>query len=559
MALDFSCVRLKPFQHQFEDTEWLTKQRFAFIASEMRTGKTKIVIDAMQFLYMQGLIDTVIVMVPAPVRDVWYDPGLGELAKHLWRITPAVITEFHSNPRTWAWRVEGIAGTLKPMRWIISNYEFVRNEATVDVLAQFAGPRTVIVGDESAFLRNHKSQQTEMFYKLRYRCGRVVLMNGTPIYHNPLDLFSQGNILHPSILECKYITHFKNRYSIQEPVLGPGGKPVLDPKTGRAVQKIASFINLDDLQRRFDRCTVRRMQAECLDLPPKLDPVSITPMLKPTTWRAYCAMRDELVVWLESGEVASAMTAATKVMRLAQITSGLLGGIEDSGVMEEDTVAEGLLSSLDLSDVPDVPTKEKPTETTVPAHVPKAPIREFSREKLDVLLWFLEKRWEEDPRAKIIVWCRFRPELERTLRVAREKFPNVIIAAIAGGQSRKVRVEALGLLKPETAPPGPVLVIGIFGTGSYGLDMCASHTSVTLSHDYSPGRVAQTADRVYGPAQKHPVAYFNILAVGPKGQKTIDHAIVEARMRGEDVATWTASAWIKAIKSEAVSTVNIGT
>ena len=134
--------------------------------------------------------------------------------------------------------------------------------------------------------------------------------------------------------------------------------------------------------------------------------------------------------------------------------------------------------------------------------------------------------------------------------VVRQKFPQFQTGAIHGGQKKEERLAALALLKPETSPEGPVFVGGIEGTGSFGLDMTAAHTCVTMSSGYSPGRSAQTLDRVYGPGQKHPIAYFEVVAVGPKGQKTIDHDILVARRSGEDVARRTAAAWVKALTEE---------
>jgi hypothetical protein len=177
-------------------------------------------------------------------------------------------------------------------------------------------------------------------------------------------------------------------------------------------------------------------------------------------------------------------------------------------------------------------------------------IQDIGREKLDVLLWFIEKSLEEDANLHLVAWSRFRAEVERTLRVVSEKFPQFECAAVWGGQKKAERLRALALLKPETTPPGPVFVCGIEGTGSFGLDFTAAHTCVTLSSGYSPGRSAQTLDRVYGPGQKFPIAYYDIVAVGPKGQKTIDRDILMARRAGQDVADWTSAAWIKALTEE---------
>ena len=512
--LDFSRCRLTPFAHQREDTLTLIRHPFFFLANEMRTGKSKIVIDAAQFLFERGTISRIIIVAPAPVRDVWFDPTLGEIAKHLWEGLYAKIYEYHGRSRSWVNPGEA----EKSLDIYVTNYEFIRSKIRLKMLLSASGPKTLLILDESSFVKNYKSQQTKACLQLRRACGRVVLLNGTPIFHSPLDLFSQGNILHPTVLDCKYITHFKARYAIQQPVLGHGGKP-LSNKFGGSIQKITGWRDLEDIQRRFAPHTVRRLQKDCLDLPPKLDSVILTFPLDRETWRVYREMRDELVVWLENDQVATSLTAAVKAIRLSQITSGLLGGIEE------------VLAS-EISE----PTME--------------PIRPISREKIDGLLWLLESRLESDPNLHIAVWCRFRAELFRVAEAVREKFPQFEIGLVHGGQNSEQRVRSLSLLKPETSPTGPVFVAGIEGTGSFGLDFCAAHTCVTISSGYSPGRSAQTLDRVYGPGQKFPIAYFDVLATGPKGQRTIDHVILEAKKAGKNVAEWTSSAWVKELQRE---------
>jgi hypothetical protein len=549
---DLSDMRRWPFTHQVEDVESALQHPYFFITSEMRTGKSKIVVDTAQYAFLENRIDRVIVIAPAPVRDVWFDPVIGEFSKHLFNRIPASIIEFHSRVRIWRWLDGRVQDPREPiavgrrLEVIITNFEFLRSKARVGQLLAYCGPRTLLVGDESSFLKAHDSQQTISFLQLRKACGRVILLNGTPIFHSPLDLFSQGNILHPSILNCRFITYFKARYAIQEAVLGPGGKALKGPR-GHEVQKVAGWTNLDDLQKRFAPVTVRRLQKDCLDLPPKLDPVTLTATLTPETWRIYNEMRQDLLVWLKSGEVSRSGSMAIRVMRLAQITSGFVGGIEDPGI---DEIEDDLLASLELPPTafdPDVvpfdaPVYEQPKAT--------ADYQIIGREKLDVLLWFIKQKLEADPNFHLVTWGRFRPEMFRILDEVAATFPHFNIGAIMGSQKREDRIRALDLLHPDTSPAGPTFVGGIEGTGSFGLNMTAAHTCVTISSGYSPGRSAQTLDRVYGPGQTEPIAYYNIVAVGPKNQKTIDHAVLAARLNGENIANWTAAAWVRAISLE---------
>lgn len=546
MTIDFSRCRLVPFAHQREDAATLVEKPYFFVASEMRTGKTKVVIDAAQFLFEAKKIDRVVVVAPAAVRDVWADQRLGELAKHLWVDLPALVHEYHARTRTW---LHGPLGEPR-LTWVVTNYEFIRSRPRLDELLPTCDAKTLLVLDESSFVKSYSAAQTKACAELRRLCGRVVLLNGTPIFHNPEDLFSQANILHPSILDCRFITHFRARYAVEEVVRGYGGKPIVN-KWGKAVKRVASWTNLDDLQRRLVPHTVRRLQAECLDLPPKLDSVALTATLMPETWMVYKTLQDEAVAWFGT-EVATAATAAVKVMRLSQVTGGCVGGVED-GRIGESPVDEGLLDDVVIPDISYEIDKAQneyfhPSWPLPPVKSDSGSTRFVGREKLDVLLWFLGQRLAEDPCVKVVVWCRFHVEVDRILTEVKAAHPHVEIAAIYGSQSRADRLRVFGMLKPETAPAGPVVVAGVEGTGSFGLDFTASHTCVTYSSGYSPGRSRQTLDRVYGPGQQHPVAYYSILAVGPRGQRTIDHAIEEARRAGEDVATWTSDAWVRAIR-----------
>ncbi len=579
--IDLSRAPFPPFKHQVEDAELLFRHSYFMVASEMRTGKTKIVVDAMQALYEAKILDTVIVVAPQPVRDVWYDRELGQIAMHAWKGLPMSVTEFHSKPRAWA--VGGSPDTR--LRWFITNYEWLRDETALEALLNWAGPKTAVVFDESSYLRNAKSAQYQACARLRWACGRAYELNGTPLYKNPRDLFAQANLLHPSILECRYISNFEAKYAIKEPVFRTGGE-VLKDRWNNDVKTIVGWTKegLEDLQRRMAPITVRRLQADCIDMPPKLEPVPIFAPLGTATWKHYASMRDELVVWLDK-EVASATTAALKVMRLAQITSGFLGGIEampDPGLTAP---MAGLLESLILDEVAPMTAEqfeelvgvarkglisgtffltpehdddglmaamakeldeEKEERKAIPAIT-----REIGREKLDALIWLLsEKLLAEDPNGKAVILCRFRPEAERTTEVLARAFPTAIVKGIWGGQGVAARREALALLRPETAPRGPAFAVAVFGTAAFGLDFQAASTCISLSHDYSPGRHAQAADRIAGPKQQRPMAYYEVVATGPKGQKTIDHKIIATRRAGGDVNTWTAAAWVKALKEE---------
>lgn len=514
---------------------------FFGLFDQMGAMKTAQSIIAAQFLYEVGEIDQVLVVAPASVRDVWYDEELGELQKHLF--LPSLIQLYHSRQRAWRYqprlpRVNGqeVVPVEDGMRWLITNYEFIRSEKRLDEILEFVTPKTFLVLDESSAVKSYSAAQTKACAEIRKRCNRVVLLNGTPIANNPVDMFSQGNLMHKSILDCKGITHFRARYAEM------GGYVVHNAWGSRPTQ-IVGWRNLPDLQARFAPYVLRRLTRDCVDLPAVLPEVTMSAALGPTDWKLYKDMRDGMVAWLTETTVSVAPQVITKIMRLSQITSGFIGGLEAE-------IYEDFDERPDF--IPGLPLLTPPRPTLIES---SAPLRLLGTAKLDLLLDWMDERFVEDPNLKLLVWCRFVPELSRLLAAVRQRFPKAELGCIAGTpllgkRKAEERAEALRLLNPQTAPPGPVVVAGTYGTGSLGLNLTASHTVVNVSWDYSYWKFEQSAARVNRPGQVSPISTFDIVAVGPQGQRTIDHTIVQARRDKEEVANWTTSAWVHALMKE---------
>lgn len=509
--------KVEPYQHQIFGIQKIVENPYFMLGDEMGAGKSLQAIVAAMILFEMNEIDRVLVVTPAPVRAVWYDSEFGELAKHLWDSIPSVVTEFHSRERSW-YRGEG----NRRLSWVITNYDFLVNKNRFENAVAFCDKRTFLICDESSKIKNHRAIRTKAIMKLRRKCGRVLLLNGTPIANNPRDMYSQGNIMNPSILETPYVYQFDARYAI---------------KGGWENREDVGWKNLEDMQKRFAPYVLRRLKTDCLDLPEKLPPVVIQPPLTPETWKNYKAMRDEMIVWLDQPHsVSLAAQVIVKVLRLAQITSGFIGGVE---IQEPDPQA--------LEGKPDWMPFEGVTPTPISDG---SPTREIGREKLDVYLEWLGDQLEEDPSFKLVTWCWFRPELARLSKEIQVKFPRVIVKTLHGNQKRVEREEALRLLDPRTAPAGPAILVGTPDSGAMGYTFTAAHTMMYVSASHSLLNYLQSQDRVHRPGQTHPVSYYHILATGPKGERTIDHVIHKARQGKLDLATWTTSAWRTALLAE---------
>lgn len=540
-------------RHVLDAVEIAVRQPYGLFGDRMGYMKTAQAIITAQVLREQGTIDRVIVLSPASVRPVWFDRDLGQLAEQLW--LPGRVTEFHSKDRWWehtAYQTEQGEQKAEGPRldWIVSNYEYVRRKGNRELLYASCGPKTFLILDESSALKGYDSLQTKACMDLRYRCGRCWLLNGTAVGEHPGDLFAQANLMHWRVLDCKYITHFRARYAVMGPVLGAGGKP-LTSAWGKPIQGVKGWQHLDDLERRLAPYVVRR-EGIVTDFATPHVPIEVR--LSVEEWRVYREMRDQMVVELESGQMASTQQAAVKAMRLAQITSGYLGGVEDDLLSDDGPV-------LDLYDdaAPEFDSSAPARHVALDGEADRGPrddgrrLVEVGRSKLDALIARQRQMLEEEPDLKLLVWFRFVEELRRYLREAAQfghPLGAVCGQSVFGRSVRDERAEALRLLHPGTAPAGPATVGAIGGTGAMGLNFTAFHTNVDCSYDHSALKKSQQDARTNRPGQRHQVRYLTLVAVGPKGQKTVDHGILMARQGKIDLANATMAAWVKVIKEE---------
>lgn len=492
-----------PFKHQTEGVRWLLDHPVALLADVMRLGKTRQAIDLAQELFLRGEIDSAIVVAPGEIaRSVWADPERGQIAE--FSRVASELTLIRA-ARAVSWSSPGLCVGTR-FAWYVTNYELARRPERLEVLYAFATPRTLLILDEASAVKSPTSKQTTAMLNLRLRCGRVLLLTGTPHGDNPGDLYAPFKIMDPSIIGCSQWYQFQSKYA----KMG-GFRRLVKRKDekGKWVQRrepvqIVGWVNLEDLYARTAPFILRRTLDEVFDLPPALDPVTIEVPLSWESWARYKQMRYTAIIEIESGQVLAAQ-AGVLVLRLSQLTAGFISGVNGS---------------------------------TEPVPV--------SSEKLDAVVSWYEAMLTEDPKFRAILWCRFRAEAER-LAAALSK--RVITRLLYGGQTPEERTEALTLLGPGCVDQ-PAALVGIARTGGMGLDLSGASTTVYVSNDYSLMVRQQSEARPQGPNQTRPCAYFDFVCTGPEGQRTVDHTVLKALRGKEDLAAWGAMAWAESLRAD---------
>jgi SNF2 family DNA or RNA helicase len=502
------------------------------LADEVGVGKTKQCIDTAQVLFIRGDLDTCVVLTPGFARSTWADedPLLGEVAKHAWDDVPNVIHEYHKN-------YINIQFQPNALNWVVTNYEFIRRDERYNQLDKLLrGRRTWLIMDESWAIKGNSDQMRACGRLRRRRAERATCLNGTPLSDGkPEDLFYPMTILDPEILGTSSKTSFRSKYCIM------GG---FDGK------KVVGYQNLDDFNARIAPFVLSRRTRDCWDLPPMLDPVLIEARMSADEWTLYKSMRDDMVGWLGTS-VSTASQAIVKSLRLAQICSGYLGGLEDidADAPDEEPVNPFGPQPAWLRRV--TGEQETPIQTQAPAshqsscasgpvvaRTSTGLVREVGRTKLDAFLnW--HDTLEPQPH-KFLTWCRFRPELERTTRELQKIYPNVF--QLRGGQSKDARLQAKLFLAPGS-DPRPGAVVGNQKAGGASLNFAAANIAVYLSNGPALIERTQSIGRIERPGATQPMQIIDVVATGPKGQKTIDHAILKSLRAKDDMARWTVERW----------------
>lgn len=501
--------KTRPFDHQVDGIKRLVAQPAFALFDEMGSGKSNQVVNAACVLFEAGEVDCVLVVAPASCKSVWLNEEYGEIKKHAW--LPSVVAEYHRQSHV-RWADEAPAATLMP--WLVTNYEYLRSlnglnhrrEGLEAVLRQYH--RVWLVLDESSSIKSPTSEQYKAVKELRPLVSRCTLLNGTPVPNNPLDLWAQVTVLDPNILG----QHYKNFYHFRYSHCNFGGWRNKQIIGWRDLEKVQAYI--------APHC-LRRLKKDCLDLPPKIGGIDGTPLLREValseeTWRRYKRLRTEAILSLPDTPDILETNGAVRLLRLAQLTSG------------------------HTSKAPTIEPPDDQVELFIEPEV------EFtSNEKLKYTVNYLTE-WSSAEAS--VVWCRFRPERERLVKLLRDE--GIATFEVYGGQNRNEREDAKRAFNPLSRGTGRRVLVAQPHAGGKGLDFAAATEALYQSNDWSLEWRLQSEDRSHRSGTIEKVAYYEILATGPTGQKTIDHTILTGLRKKQDLATWTCSAWRKALLDE---------
>jgi SNF2 family DNA or RNA helicase len=483
--------QVKPWAHQ-QAAFLLSRDLDEYaLYMEQRTGKSKVLIDTSAWQYGKGKIDGLLLIAPNGVDEDWARiyfaqhwpqwAGIPIIAQWNGKLLkkdeaalyePAKATAFH----VLCMNIEAFSSSPKA------------RAAAEKFLRQF---RCMMAIDEASMIKDPSSNRTKHLTKLGKLAVSRRILTGTPATQSPLDVFAQFKFLNPHLLGFQSYYAFKARYADLLPE-GHGLVRHIQGARRFAPQIIAQdaqgrklYKNLDELQKLMDPHCFRITRAECGDMPPKVYATRSVP-LTDEQQHYYDRVLDEIAIEMEHGTL-TVQNQLSRLLRLQQITGGFMP--VDDGDVGSKRLENDRLKAL--------------------------------RQECQVL------------QGRVIIWARFRAELETIAEALRADFGPRSVVEYHGGVSDELRSEAKLAFKLQTCDQFPEarFFVGNQATGSYGLELTASDNTIYYSNTFSLEKRLQSEDRPVAMSKPHGVSYLDLQAPG-----TVDEKIIAALRGKKEVA-----------------------
>ena len=546
--------KTEPFNHQRE--EWLRsrEEEARAIFWEQGTGKSKLTIDTACWLWLRGLIDGVLVVAPNGVHRNWVEKEIpdhvpDEVIKH--------VRAFHyQSPKAdTKWHKQAVKSVIehKGFAWLTISYEAFMTASGKRALIDFFDKRRLLyVLDEAHYIKTPTAERTKSILRsAKYAPFRRVL-TGTPIAQGPFDAYSQIKFLVEDYWKQNRLgtfTEFKQHFGVWKKGWNP---TAFNPKTkkndGNEYDVLVGYRRLDDLNALLQPVSSRVTKDDVLDLPPKLYSKRIFPMT-PEQGKLYRQLRDEYIVWLETGgierdaeAVAAEPDACPTCLGKREVESdGFIYPCPDCGDAP-DLGAEGTtpviaaLAITRLLRLQQITCGYLPTDDEAePLYTIPGPNR-----RLDLLCDLIEESTH-----KVIVWARFQMDITLIMDALRERGISAVrydglvndderADAKARFQGERPLYHNGQVVGREAVPPEEQarVFVGNPAAGATGLTLTAAKTVIYYSNSFKLIDRLQSEDRAHRIGQTNSVLYIDLVA-----EDSVDEKVVEALRNKFNVAS----------------------
>ena len=302
--------KFRPFAHQKETADFLTRRRKAFCFNEQGTGKTASVIWAADHLMKQGKVNRVLVICPLSIMKSAWQQDLFKFAMH--RSCSVAHGDAKQRKKILA------AGS----QFVIINFDGV---AVVKEEIMNGGFDLIVVDEANAY-KNPQTTRWKVLRDVAAKSKGLWMLTGTPAAQSPVDAYGLAKLVSPDNVP-KYYGLFRDQVMYKVTQFKWVAKPGSQNTVHQALQPAI----------RFER-------SQCLDLPP-VTHVDREAPLTPQQAKYYHLLKEKLRV-ITDGESVTAVNAAVNINKLLQISGGAV--YTDTGEVLEFDVSNRLNAVLEV-------------------------------------------------------------------------------------------------------------------------------------------------------------------------------------------------------------------
>lgn len=484
-----------PYKHQRYGIARVLLWPRSWFLWEMRTGKTRTMLDGFRLLEREGKFTKALILGPPVVLSSWQEET-ERVTRGAWK---AVVWD-----GTDAAREKAASAKL-----VLVSYARARLEAEltlphpqlgeVKIFAPEKSPLLdigydVIVADESHNLGNWHSDQTRAAMELSKVAARRYCLTGTAA-DQPLKVYPQLYFLAPGLVPGSW-EKFEEKHVVRSPV---------------SHHVVTGYRNLSEVNALVDSVATRLKLKECLDLPPRV--VTDVPfVLGPRQRARYNEMVAEMAISVEPvlaylrGEdprevdggdpLLKLPHGATRIQKMLQLVSGfIMLGIDN-------TLCDACPRMEHCVEAEIKPyTKKCIVVQTKP---PRKVLRDVENPKLELYEALISSILGEDPTNKVICWGIFSEELDDMMGVCKK----LRIGAVRlDGETTKNVAEIRAQFRDDDACR---VLVGMVSSG-IGIDLSAANYMIYYSLPWIPLVYSQAQERNNGPGQKRPMSVYRLI------------------------------------------------
>jgi len=294
--------KTKPRQQQLEALNKIYGNRTAALFMDMRTGKTKVVIDFACAMNMESKIDRVLVICPLSIRKNW-QREINTHAPNEFGVDHFLLDTF--KPSKFDEFNNGFG-----FKWLLVGVESLAAGSAYKYCERFllGSSKSLVVVDESSKIKNHSATRSKRCVSLGRMSEYRIAMTGTPIANGPMDLFMQFEFLDPDIIGLGDFYSFRNRYA----VMG-----------GYDNRQIIGYENLDELLETIEPFIFQVRKNEVFpDSPDKIYVIREVELNEAQRKLYNQIKRDKMVQVGEKSLIIK--NSLEKMLRLQEVTGGIV-------------------------------------------------------------------------------------------------------------------------------------------------------------------------------------------------------------------------------------------